>query len=116
LQRSEIATQGPVLVRWAAAEAVTGNHCEAFIKAKKRRIVERHPLALAQIVSPSDANVNESRQPPTTTDPADRLEATKRHGGAATSRSPSVGTTKIRSVAEHPVPAALQRASKRSRP
>ena len=51
LQRSEITKQGPVLVRWAAAEAVTGNHCEAFIKAKKRRIVERRGYRIGKVAA-----------------------------------------------------------------
>ena len=51
LQRSEITKQGPVLVRWAAVEAVTGNHCEAFIKAKKRRIVERRGYRIGKVAA-----------------------------------------------------------------
>ena len=51
LRRKQITKQGPVLVRWAAVEAVTGNHCEPYIKSKKRRVAERRGYNIGKVAA-----------------------------------------------------------------
>ena len=51
MHRKQITKQGPVLVRWAAIEAVTGTHCEHYIKAKKRRVAERRGFNIGKVAA-----------------------------------------------------------------
>ncbi len=51
VRRGKITKQGPVLVRWAAIEAVTGSHCESRLKATKRRISERRGISIGKVAA-----------------------------------------------------------------
>ena len=51
IRRGRMTKQGPVLVRWAAVEAVTNSHCEARLRATKRRVGERRGIKIGKIAA-----------------------------------------------------------------
>ena len=51
VRRGKITKQGPVLVRWAAIEAVTGRSTEAYLKSAKRQIGERRGLNIGKVAA-----------------------------------------------------------------
>lgn len=51
VRRGKITKQGPVLVRWAAIEAVTGRSTEPYLKSAKRQIGERRGPNIGKVAA-----------------------------------------------------------------
>lgn len=51
IRRGRMTKQGPVLVRWAAVEAVTNGHCEPRLRAAKRRVGERRGITIGKVAA-----------------------------------------------------------------
>ncbi len=51
IRRGRMTKQGPVLVRWAAVEAVTNRNCEARLRATKRRVGERRGIKIGKVAA-----------------------------------------------------------------
>lgn len=51
IRRGHITKQGPVLVRWAAIEAISGGACEPYLKSAKRQVAERRGLNIGRVAA-----------------------------------------------------------------